>query len=48
MHVQCQQGFLFDDVFRPRVERPAPVWKPLKVTAGRRSFDREIDEIVSR
>ena len=52
MHFQYQQGFLdkeyFDDVFRPRVERLAPVWKALKVTAGRRSFDREIDEIVSR
>lgn len=49
MHYQYQQGFLdeeyFDDVFHPRVERLAPVWRALKVTAGRRSFEKVLESL---
>ena len=42
MFYQYQQGFLdeeyYEDVLKPRVARLAPVWKALRVTAGRRSF----------
>lgn len=51
LYFQYQQGFLdeeyLEDVFRPRVKRLAPVWKALRVTAGRRSFDTEMDRLQS-
>jgi hypothetical protein len=46
---QYQQGFLdreyFEDSFRERVGRLAPVWQALGLTGGRRSFREEIERL---
>ena len=52
MHYQFQQGYLdneyYEDAFKDRVTRLAPVWKALGLTSGRRSFFAEIDRLLSR
>ena len=49
MHYQFQQGYLdneyFEDAFKERVVRLAPVWKALGLTSGRRSFMDEIERL---
>jgi hypothetical protein len=46
LHFQYQQGFLdeeyFNDSFRERTVRLAPVWRALHITGGRRSFLEEV------
>lgn len=46
---QYQQGFLdreyFEDSFRERVRRLAPVWQALGLSGGRRSFRAEIERL---
>ena len=52
MHFQYQQGFLdeeyYQDVLKPRVARLAPIWKALRVTAGRRSFEAQLERLLAR
>ena len=47
---QYQQGFLdqeyYEDEFRDRVRRLAPVWDALGLGGGRRSFVAELDRLV--
>jgi hypothetical protein len=47
----AQQGFLDDEYyqnsFRERVRRLAPIWTALGVTGSRRSFAEEIDRILA-
>jgi hypothetical protein len=47
LHFQYQQGFLdeeyFNDSFRERTVRLAPVWRALGISGGRRSF---LDEVA--
>ena len=47
---QYQQGFLdteyYQDAFRTRVRRLAPTWQALGLINGRRSFVREIEELL--
>jgi hypothetical protein len=49
MHYQYQQGYLdreyYEDAFKDRVVRLAPIWKALGLTSGRRSFFAEIDRL---
>jgi hypothetical protein len=49
MYYQYQQGYLddeyYDDSFRERVGRLAPIWQALGVTGSRRSFNEEIARI---
>jgi hypothetical protein len=49
MFYQYQQGFLeeeyYEDSFRERVLRLAPVWRALGVSPGRRSFSEEIERL---
>ncbi len=51
MFYQYPQGYLDDeyyqDSFRERVRRLAPVWQALGVTGSRRSFIREIEQILA-
>jgi hypothetical protein len=51
MFYQYQQGFLdeeyYQDAFRARVVRLAPVWDALGLTGSRRSFVEEIDRIMA-
>jgi hypothetical protein len=46
LHFQYQQGFLdeeyFNDSFRERTVRLAPVWRALGITGGRQSFLNEV------
>jgi hypothetical protein len=46
LHFQYQQGFLdeeyFNDSFRERTVRLAPVWRALGISTGRRSFAQEL------
>ena len=50
MYYQYQQGYLddeyYNDSFRERVGRLAPVWQALGVTGSRRSFNEEIARIL--
>lgn len=52
MYFQYQQGFIdeeyFRDSFRERVRRLAPTWRALHVSATRRSFDTEIEDILEQ
>jgi hypothetical protein len=49
MHYQYQQGYLdreyYDDAFKDRVVRLAPIWKALGLTSGRKSFFAEIERL---
>jgi hypothetical protein len=49
LHFQFQQGFLddeyFNDSFRERTVRLAPVWRALGIASGRRSFIQEIERL---
>ncbi|MEE4316871.1 MAG: hypothetical protein V2I74_07805 [Erythrobacter sp.] len=49
LHFQYQQGFLddeyFNDSFKERTVRLAPVWRALGITGGRRSFLEEIERL---
>jgi hypothetical protein len=49
MLYQYQQGFLdpeyYQDSFRERVTRLAPIWRALNLTGGRKSFLDEIDRL---
>jgi hypothetical protein len=49
MHYQYQQGYLereyYEDAFKERVVRLAPIWKALGLTGGRRSFFAEIERL---
>lgn len=49
LHFQYQQGFLdeeyFNDSFRERTVRLAPVWRALGITGGRRSFVAEVEKL---
>ena len=49
MHYQYQQGYLdreyYEDAFKDRVVRLAPIWKALGLTSGRKSFFAEIDRL---
>jgi hypothetical protein len=49
LHFQYQQGFLdeeyFNDSFRERTVRLAPVWRALGISGGRRSFMAEIERL---
>ncbi len=51
LYYQYQQGFLdqeyFADVLEPRIARLAPVWRALRVTSGRRSFEAELDRLMA-
>jgi hypothetical protein len=51
MYFQYQQGFLdreyYEDAFRERVRRLAPVWRALNVRSARRSFMEEIERLES-
>lgn len=50
MHFQFQQGYLdreyYEDAFKERVVRLAPIWKALGLTGGRRSFFAEIERLA--
>jgi hypothetical protein len=50
MHYQYQQGYLdreyYEDAFRERVVRLAPIWQALGLTGGRRSFFAEIERLT--
>jgi hypothetical protein len=50
MHYQFQQGYLdreyYEDAFKERVVRLAPIWKALGLTSGRRSFFAEIERLA--
>jgi hypothetical protein len=50
MHFQFQQGYLdreyYEDAFKERVVRLAPIWKALGLTSGRRSFFAEIERLA--
>jgi hypothetical protein len=50
MHFQFQQGYLdreyYEDAFRERVVRLAPIWKALGLTSGRRSFFAEVERLA--
>jgi hypothetical protein len=50
MYYQYQQGYLddeyYNDSFRERVGRLAPIWQALGVTGSRRSFNEEIARIL--
>ena len=50
MHYQYQQGYLdreyYEDAFKDRVVRLAPIWKALDLTSGRRSFFAEIERLA--
>jgi hypothetical protein len=50
MHYQFQQGYLdreyYEDAFKERVVRLAPIWKALGLTGGRRSFFAEIERLM--
>lgn len=49
MHYQYQQGYLdreyYEDAFKDRVVRLAPIWRALGLTSGRRSFFAEIERL---
>jgi hypothetical protein len=49
LHFQYQQGFLdeeyYDDSFRTRTVRLAPVWRALGISGGRRSFMQEVERL---
>ena len=49
LHFQYTQGFLdeeyFNDSFRERTARLAPVWRALGISGGRRSFLAEIERL---
>jgi hypothetical protein len=49
MYYQYQQGFLdreyYEDAFRERVRRLAPIWRALNLTSARRSFLDEIERL---
>ena len=49
MLYQDQQGFLdpeyYQDSFRERVTRLAPIWRALNLTGGRKSFLDEINRL---
>lgn len=49
MYFQYEQGFLdeeyYQDAFRERVRRLAPVWRVLNVISARRSFVEEIERL---
>jgi hypothetical protein len=51
MFYQYQQGFLdeeyYEDSFRDRVARLAPIWKALDVRGSRRSFTEELDRLAA-
>lgn len=51
MFYQYQQGFLdpeyYNDEFRVRVRRLAPVWEALGIGGGRRSFEDEIRQLLT-
>ena len=51
MFYQYQQGFIdpeyYENEFRVRVRRLAPVWKELGLLGGRPSFKSEVDSILS-
>lgn len=51
MFFQYQQGYIdveyYRDSFRTRVRRLAPVWEALNVGGARRSFVREIEDILA-
>lgn len=51
MFFQYQQGYIdaeyYEDSFRERVRRLAPVWQALNVGGARQSFVKEIDDILS-
>ena len=51
MFYQYQQGFLddeyYDDSFRDRVRRLAPVWQALNVRGSRRSFVAELERLLA-
>jgi hypothetical protein len=50
MYYQYQQGYIddeyFEDSFKERVRRLAPVWDALGIAAGRRSFAEEIERLL--
>jgi hypothetical protein len=50
MFYQYQQGFLdeeyYRDEFAVRVRRLAPIWRALRITGNRRSFEREIERLM--
>ena len=50
MHYQYQQGYLdreyYEDAFKDRVVRLAPIWNALGLTGGRRSFFAEIERLA--
>ena len=50
MYYQYQQGFIdpeyYENEFRVRVRRLAPVWQELGLLGGRPSFQREIESIL--
>jgi len=52
LHFQYQQGFLdeeyFNDSFRERTVRLAPVWRALNISGGRRSFIEEIARLEQK
>lgn len=49
LYYQYQQGFLdeeyYQDVLESRIARLAPVWRALRVTSGRRSFEAVLDRL---
>jgi len=51
MFFQYQQGFIdeeyYQDSFRERVRRLAPTWQALNLSAGRTSFNTEVDRILA-
>ena len=52
LYFQFQQGFLdeeyFNDSFRERTVRLAPVWRALGIASGRRSFLQEIERLEKK
>ncbi len=52
LHFQYSQGYLdeeyFNDSFRERTVRLAPVWRALGISGGRRSFLEEIERLEQR
>ena len=51
MHYQYQQGFLdeeyYEDAFKARVRRLAPVWTALGLDHGRKSFGDAIERLMN-
>lgn len=51
MFFQYQQGFIdeeyYQDSFRERVRRLAPTWQALNLSAGRSTFNAEVEQILA-